>query len=409
MTRRNPLVLEGSEVKLRLEAERTAHKTHVHVDWVRFTCLRRNVVPSFLAPELVPSMPWEDLMVDRLASPVDRETDRITRAVAKFRQEHKDPEFLLPMQQAFDLAKEICTALGSDFEVHHAIGKGHDFYKFRWSIYRNGSECGWVGFLASGDSPRQQAQANTIHANIFGSACTFAAHGWNQRVANIIDVHEAKLTRADLALDFFDGGIDMEQIKVDHENGLMNAPNGQKLKPNMVGNWTKDGDSRSFYIGSKEAGKQTNIYEKGDQLFGPSAGSHWVRIELRYGDKLRVLPSDVLRRPADFFAGASEWHNYQLQRSGQLVASEPVKTTAKLAVQTIEAEVHRAIKWANQTAGPSLAMLVKYATESQLFEILENKKLPARMQKFSATEIGSGFMRAIKNFSTVGSTSPAFA
>ncbi|MBW8721324.1 MAG: replication initiation factor domain-containing protein, partial [Polaromonas sp.] len=44
MTRpsRSSLVLDGSEVKYRLEAERLASKTPVHVDWVRFTVLRRN-------------------------------------------------------------------------------------------------------------------------------------------------------------------------------------------------------------------------------------------------------------------------------------------------------------------------------------------------------------------------------
>lgn len=34
MTKANPLVLDDSEVKLRLQAERTSHKTPVHVDWV---------------------------------------------------------------------------------------------------------------------------------------------------------------------------------------------------------------------------------------------------------------------------------------------------------------------------------------------------------------------------------------
>lgn len=401
------LVLDGNEVKIRLQAERTAHETPVHVDWVRFTCLRRNVVPSFLAPELVPSKSWDDLTCDRFSSAVDLETDRITRSVAQFRREHQDPEFLGPMQQAFDLAMELCQALGPDYLVHHVIGKGHDFYKFRWSIHRNETECGWVGFLSSSDSPRQQSQSGTIHANLYGAACTFAEHGWNERVANIIDIHEAKLTRADLALDFFDGGIDLENIKADYKAGVMNSPNGQKPKCNMVGDWA-NGAERSFYIGSKEAGKQTNIYEKGDQLFGRDAKSPWVRIELRYGNKLRVLSSDMLRRPADFFAGASDWHHLQLQKSADLVSPEPVRTTQKLAVQTIEAEVHRAIKWANQTAGPSLAMFVKYATESQLFEVLENKKLPARMSKFSISEISAGFARAIKSFTTVEGSRPAF-
>ena len=40
------LVLDGSEIKARLLAERTASKSVVHVDWVRFTCLLRNAPDS---------------------------------------------------------------------------------------------------------------------------------------------------------------------------------------------------------------------------------------------------------------------------------------------------------------------------------------------------------------------------
>jgi phage replication initiation protein len=393
VTRPNPLVLEGSEVKLRLEAERTAHKTPVHVDWVRFTCLLRNA-PAPSADNLFPATisVWDE--------------NYRKAQLQKVLRDIPDCEFV-PSAQALDLANEICTAMGSDFVVHADIGKGHDFYKFRWSIHRNGSECGWVGFLSSGDSPRQQSQAQTIHANLYGSACTFAQHGWNDRIAAIVDKHDAKLTRADLALDFFDGGIELEAIKTDYLAGLMDS-GGKRLKCNMVGDWA-NGAERSFYIGSKEAGKQTNIYEKGDQLFGRDAHNPWCRIELRYGNKLRVLSSDMLRRPADFFAGASDWHALQLARLSQDVAPEQVPTTQKLAVQTIEAEVHRAIKWANETAGPSLAMFVKYATESQLFEVIENKKLPGRMSKFSVSEISAGFRRAIRSFSTVEGPWPAFA
>ena len=50
------------------------------------------------------------------------------------------------------------------------------------------------------------------------------------------------------------------------------------------------------------------MYEKGHQLFGPESGSNWLRVELRYGNKLRVLSSDILRNPSNYFAGASPWH-----------------------------------------------------------------------------------------------------
>ncbi|MVT36640.1 hypothetical protein GO497_01320 [Acidovorax citrulli] len=75
----------------------------------------------------------------------------------------------------------------------------------------------------------------------------------------------------------------------------------------MVGDWC-GGKARSFYVGTKEVGKQTNVYEKGHQLFGDADTSAWIRAELRWGNKARFLPIEMLRCPADFFHGASDWH-----------------------------------------------------------------------------------------------------
>lgn len=389
MTRPNPLVMDGSEVKLRLEAERTAHGSFVHVDWVRFTCLLRNS-PAADIETLFPSQVsvWDENYRSALMQKVLRDIP--------------DSDFVAS-SQAYALAQEVAAALGSDFVVHTDIGKGHDFYRFRWSIHRFGCEVGWIGFLSSGDSPRQQAQANTIHANIYGSACTFASHGWNHRIADIVDSHDAKLTRADLALDFFDGGIDMEQIKTDYLAGLMDS-GGKRLKCNVVGDWP-NGKERSFYIGSKEAGKQTNIYEKGHQIFGAESLSEWVRIELRYGNKLRVLPSDLLRRPGDFFSGASDWHASSLARCVEVFAPAPVKTISRLATETVQAEVTRNVRWAVNTAAPTLAAAFEFMGDSFL-ELVTNKKLPGRLQKFSRAELSKAFASV---FSTVEGARPAFA
>jgi phage replication initiation protein len=48
------LVLDGSEIKARLLAERTASNSVVHVDWVRFTCLLRNA-PAPSIDDLFPA------------------------------------------------------------------------------------------------------------------------------------------------------------------------------------------------------------------------------------------------------------------------------------------------------------------------------------------------------------------
>lgn len=403
MTRCNALVLDGSEVKLRLQAERIAHKTPVHVDWVRFTCLLRNVVPSFLPVDHVPALAWNDESYD----PVKWETDRISRHVQAFAKDHQNPEFIAAMQQAFDLAKELCLALGNGFSVHSEIGKGFDFYKYRWSIHLNNSECGWVGFLASGDSPRQSAQALTIHANLYGHACTFAGHGWSNRIADIIDLHDAKLTRADLALDLFEGMPGgMESLESDYKNGVFDVK-GKTPKCSLAGDWF-NGAERSLYIGSKEAGKQTNVYEKGDQLFGRDSHSEWVRIELRYGNKLRVLSSDMLRRPADFFAGASDWHLLQVSKFESGINAQKCPQEKVLPVETVKAEVTRNVRWAFNTAAPTIAAAFHFLGD-EFLQFVTHQKLPGRLQKFSEKELRAVYGSVMGSFQAVESSSPAFA
>lgn len=395
MTRpsKSALVLDGNEVKLRLEAERSDSKTPVHVDWVRFTCLLRN-------------------------APAPSVDDLFPRATSVWDEAHRQAEFqkvlreipdhdYTPSVQALNLAREVAQALGDDFTVAPEVRKGHDFYRFRWSIERNGQECGWVGYLSSGDSPRQQAQARTIHCNLFGAACTFARHGWNHRLADMVDSRDGDLTRCDLALDFFDGmegGI--ESILADYKAGLCDV-GGKRLKSNMVGRWA-EGCERSLYFGSKEAGKQTNCYEKGHQLFGPESGSQWLRIELRYGNKLRVLSSDMLRRPADFFAGASDWHTSMLLNADAIVTPEAVKCNGRLAAETVEAEVTRNVRWTLENASPSIAIAF-HCLGDEFLEFVTNKKLPGRLQRFSLSEIKQAFGSAFRRVSTVEGYSPAFA
>lgn len=405
MTKRNPLVLDAGEVKLRLEAERTAHNAFVHVDWVRFTCLLRNVLPSFVTAKREDFPRPGSITFQDMPEVIQRE--QIKKTLDEFERDHKDPAFIYPMQQAHELATEVCKALGPDFIVHHAIGKGHDFYKYRWSIHRNDTECGWVGFLASSDGPRQKAQSGTIHANIYGSACTFAASGWNDRLADVVDQHDGKLTRADLALDFFDGmGYDMEEILAQYKAGVMDS-GGKRLKCNMVGDWA-NGAERSFYIGSKEAGKQTNIYEKGDQLFGVAAKNPWMRVELRYGNKLRVLPSDMLRRPSDFFAGASDWHTTLLARFTEDFSISPVKTGVLLQAQSVLAEVSRNVRHALTNCAPTIATAFQFLELDQFLELCNWKttKRPGRLQKFSDSELLRAFSSV---FTPAGGLSPSLA
>lgn len=401
MTRPNALVLDGREIKVRLEAERRFTGKPVHVDWLRFTTSLK-AAPAPSVDDLFPAKAWSMLDMD-----YDLVEDR-KRKLSQILQTLPDADFAAS-SQAKQMAVDVCAILGDDFFVEPELKKGHDFYRFRWSISRAGTEVGWVGFLSSGESPRQQAQAKTIHCNLYGAACTFASHGWRDRLADYMDDMNAKVTRIDLALDFFNGipgGLD--RIHTDWHLGEMDVY-GKRPKANTVGPWVDGGRGRSFYFGSKEAGKQTNVYEKGVQLFGEKDATNWERVELRYGNKLRELSTDMLRRPADFFAGASDWHEAILQEHGKTeVTPESVPTKSRAAEEIVSAEVVRVYRWLKDTAGPAIGFAFKHLKNAQLEELFFNQKLPGRLQRFTEIDLTDGCQKAFNHFTAPRHRAPGF-
>lgn len=393
------LVLEGREIKLRLQADQAKNTEAVHIDWLRFTVQRKNApIPdlsnvfadaSWGADYESVSRGWDSEHVQLR----DKQRLTVRNRICLLLRDLPDSDYA-PSTQAYDLADRVASILGADFAVAPELKKGQDFYRFRWSIVRAGVECAWVGFLVNGNSRAQQRQAQTLHVNLHGTACTFAAPGWRKKMAALIEELEAKITRIDLALDFFDGiagGLD--RIRDDWHAGLMDV-RGRTPAVNTVGPWVEGGRGRSFYFGSREAGKQTNVYEKGVQLFGLKDATRWERVELRYGNKLRELPVDALRRPDSFFAGASDWHAAILAEHGKAATvGEKIKVKARQAIETVQAEVTRSVRWLTDTASQSLALAFHYLDEESFLSLVTGRNLPGRLQKFKTSEISAAFDR----------------
>lgn len=388
------LVVDGDTVKLRVLAERQETGNNVHVDWVRFTSILRNA-PTPSVDMLFPER-WDTIHPENMSR--GQRLERVTKILSEL----PDCDWAASAQ-AYTMASDCAKALGAQFSVDPEPRKGMDFYKFRWSILLNQTEVAWIGFLSATDSPSRNRQNSTIHANIMGTACTFAEPGWSHRLADLIDECNAVLTRADLALDFFDGYLGgIESVRTDYRDGLCNV-GGRKLKFNLVGDW-ENGHDRSVYLGSREAGKVTNIYEKGDQLYGEKTGSEWLRFELRYGNKLRVLSSDMLRRPDDFFSGASEWHAAVLLKATSTITPESVPCAKRLPIETVQAECARNIRWIAQTAASSMSLFLQMVDGVELWEIAGNAKLPGRLRKFSMSQISECFSAALQKISSAGSS-----
>lgn len=380
------LVLEGREIKVRLMAERARVGSFVHVDWLRVTFqLRHCPAPSVevLFPKHIqdPTDPYfgsgqrqqlEDVLHPHLVELTEEE--------------------LFVADRAHELGKQIAQILGQDFAIESQLLPGRDFYKYRYTITRKGYPVGWVGFLSASNGKYRSSQDKTVHLNLEGMGCTFAQHDWREKMADFIDDHHGLITRTDLALDFFDGikgGFD--RIKSDYHSGKMDV-GGVRPKGKGYEDFSEKSEGSSFYIGSRQSGKYTNAYEKGKQLFGCEDDSNWWRVELRYGNQKRVIPSDILRRPSDFFAGASPWHAEMLAEHGTQYRAEPIKCTERLQQQTIDAEVSRAVRWFMETAAPTALLAFQHLPAKVLGELFdEGRKLPTRLRKFDRDEIAARF------------------
>lgn len=395
MTRPSPsaLVLEGNTVKARIFAERTNSGVPVHVDWLRFSIHLRN------APPKVYDRPFSDVtnLTQAQRYELERYEDREAPAkwIHDYLRELEHQERCSAAGQAHALALQVVELLGHGFEVAPMAEKGHDFYAKRWPILHGGVEAGWVGFGASSDKQTQQQQANTLHVNLYGRACTFARLGWREKMADFIDDLGGWLTRIDLALDFFDGhpSHDMEGFLSQYRDGLMDV-NGKHPASAHGGDWANY-RGRSLYVGSRKNGKLTNIYEKGHQLYGNESGHPWLRIETRFGNQVRELSVDMVRRPADFFAGASEWHAGQLRLAEKVqFTPEPVPVTPQLQIQTVEAEAFRSVKWLKNVARANLTAAFHYLGESAFLELVSSHKLPGRLRGFGLCELRTAYQTA---------------
>ena len=226
-------------------------------------------------------------------------------------------------------------------------------------------------------------------------------------MADVIECHMGKITRADLALDMFQGfGFDFAQLLQDYRDGAFNV-RGKTPGSRTDGDWA-NGHGRSLYVGNRKSGKETNIYEKGDQLFGWQAYSPWVRAELRYGNQLRVLPVDLLRNPDDFFAGASDWHAQALELAGKVVEPIPCQQEPKLAPQTVLAEVYRNFGWFKDSARQTVAAVFRFMDYDQIRQFIDpdHCELPGRLKKFKPSELQEAFSQVVGTFTTAESDAP---
>jgi phage replication initiation protein len=164
LTKAEKLVLVGKKVLLTLGEAYVKSRNRCHVDWVSMTFKKSDLLNSefFLAQDSS-AFGSGELEIDIIRM--------LTRKMAHM----------------------------SGFEIG-TMRKGRNYYKHTETLVNDQGE--EVGSVSGGG----HEQKDTFSLIVRGSGCTFADHHWLQHLYDFCMPLHGKLTRIDLALDFFEGG-----------------------------------------------------------------------------------------------------------------------------------------------------------------------------------------------------------
>lgn len=146
------------------------------------------------------------------------------------------------------------------------------------------------------------------------------------------DRDAVKLTRIDIAFDFYHGEVTWEDAWASYDGGEFDSETGPRPGRSRVGKERGDGTNlgRTMYVGSRSGSKMARIYEKGLQVFsqlpdqvresmtdpagtvfGPGEGApentiaeDWLRVEIEFKAKDTLLTFDMLTGSDSYFVGA---------------------------------------------------------------------------------------------------------
>ncbi len=280
------------------------------------------------------------------------------------------------------LAQRLAQLTGFSFGEFRE--KGRDYYDHTCTVWNaNGNE---VGSVSGGG----EHQRGTFCFTLKGEGCNYAAKGWERALYDFFTPLGAKITRVDLARDFFNGekgGVDA--VREGYLPGMFDYRN-RRPSQDQAGSWD-NGHSRTYYVGRRESGKMFRGYEKSHQ-FGDMEGKWW-RAEVEFRSHQRIIPLEALIRPASFFAGAYDFCHELLQNI------EPV--TMQTGHVVAEASVERSVKWLERTVAPAIVHLSLEAGFDWITRLCiehATRPLPKALRGLSKPSIQYGITQALKRF-----------
>jgi phage replication initiation protein len=152
-----------------------------------------------------------------------------------------------------------------------------------------------IGSLCMGG----EAQRGRWMFQLSGKGCAMVSD-W-EGLRDLLEGFEAKITRVDLAVDFLQGEHTVDDaVSMLQEDQFTGK--GRRPSSSVAGDWLEGTSGRTLYVGKAKNGKMLRVYEKGKQMGDLS--SAWVRFEVQFGNRDRVIPFDCLTAGDAFFAGA---------------------------------------------------------------------------------------------------------
>jgi len=267
---------------------------------------------------------------------------------------------------------------------------------------------GWQGYpnaaqlTRSGENVGLVAWGAKNHGRNYLSVSGAGCKHWNEwqidLIQQILRDNEARITRIDLALDFYAGEITYENAEEALKNGEFKMKKGGRNpsvdRHGSEGHYGNKG--RTLYVGAPKASKRICIYEKGLEQFGrlpakwledqteETVASHrldgsvgiagdisvkdWLRCEVRYGNDdfdLDLNGHEIVKNRDQYFAGA---YPFCARVLGMTDGLRPLRLLSET-----ECEIEKMICNARDSYGSLIHSLRKLGkTESEIIELLDS-------------------------------------
>lgn len=257
------------------------------------------------------------------------------------------------------LMSRVCQEIFG-FGITRKRDKGLHFYAASWEL---GDK--W-GFFSIGGSRQRQ----TFSIELKGQGCLAAKAGWEKRLHEFLTEKavQPRLTRIDLAHDDFEGKWNLDhsvdEYHAGHYDRYYNRPD-----IHTVGSWINgdpNGNGRTLYIGTRYGSQLLRRYEKGKQLGGWK--SPWVRTEVEFANRDKVIPFDILLNPSPYFMAAYPCFKLRFPEGQGEAKLESVKEEVKQ--QSLQGQIDHFGRWCKHSYGKKAAVVRELLGDAALLDLI---------------------------------------